>query len=234
MNPSSRPANPSDDSTAVTAKQESGGDLPAVAGAAGASAQTSRSNDDGKRISGHPGSAGEGEELESTRRSKAAVDNRDNRCSSGYYSFEGDSLPNSPLSPRPLTAEKSTQTPSPSCQVMKHALLRVDKAHGGGPATQLQHGSSTSRSSTQQGSAAGDMEAEVVGQELRRIGDDFNRLFLLRGAAGRHRHVVIHPYPLPHVHQEPTVLFCMGILLLVIGRIIYLQSSTNSQDHSQV
>lgn len=30
------------------------------------------------------------------------------------------------------------------------------------------------------------------------------------------------------------MLLCVGLLLLLIGRIIYLQGSTNSQDHSQV
>uniref|UniRef100_A0A3Q1CI15 Uncharacterized protein n=1 Tax=Amphiprion ocellaris TaxID=80972 RepID=A0A3Q1CI15_AMPOC len=63
------------------------------------------------------------------------------RSSSGYFSADGaDSVPSSPLSPKRLTADKATQTPSPSGQVIKHALERMtDEAHGGGPGTQ-QHG----------------------------------------------------------------------------------------------
>lgn len=64
------------------------------------------------------------------------------------------------------------------------------------------------------------MQAEAVGQELRRFGDDFNTLLLLRRVAGGRRHV-IRPIRLPRIHQEPTVLFCVGLLLLVIGRMIY-------------
>lgn len=84
----------------------------------------------------------------------------------------------------------------------------------------LRPGSSPSRSSTRQRNAAGDMQAEAVGQELRRFGDDFNTLLLLRRVAGGRRHV-IRPIRLPRIHQEPTVLFCVGLLLLVIGRMIY-------------
>ncbi|CAB1447188.1 unnamed protein product, partial [Pleuronectes platessa] len=94
-------------------------------------------------------------------------------------------------------------------------------------------GSSRRPSSMLQRDAAEEMQEEAVGQELRRIGDDYNRLLLLRGAAGGRRHVVIHPNQLPQVQQEPTLLLCMGLLLLVIGRLIYMQGGTNLQDHSQ-
>uniref|UniRef100_A0A3B4V919 Uncharacterized protein n=1 Tax=Seriola dumerili TaxID=41447 RepID=A0A3B4V919_SERDU len=62
------------------------------------------------------------------------------RSSSGYFSFDSDSLPSSPLSPRPATVERTTQTPSPTSQVMKHALQRMAEAHGGGARMQQQHG----------------------------------------------------------------------------------------------
>ncbi|KAM6997736.1 bcl-2-like protein 11 [Tautogolabrus adspersus] len=153
------------------------------------------------------------------------------RASSGYFSYDGDSLPSSPLSPRPLTADKATQTPSPSGQVMQHALQRMTEAHGGGPGTQQQYGHSPSVSSPRQRTAAGEMQAEAIGRELRRIGDDFNGL-LLRGMAGRHGRLEVHPNPQPHIQPEPTMLLCVGLLILLIGRIIY--SNTNSHDHSQV
>ncbi|XP_022608671.1 bcl-2-like protein 11 isoform X2 [Seriola dumerili] len=245
MQPPSRPQNRSDGSTAVTARGESEGDPPLV-GAAGAPAQNPSSKDSGERSLGHLGSTGEGEPDSPPRCrtiatspvnsldvfQKRSIFSFSRRSSSGYFSFDSDSLPSSPLSPRPATVERTTQTPSPTSQVMKHALQRMAEAHGGGARMQQQHESSPSPSSTL--NAAGDMQAEAVGQELRRIGDDFNRLLLLRGVAGGHRHVVIHPNQLPQIHQEPAVLLCMGLLLLVIGRIIYYHGSTNSPDHSQI
>uniref|UniRef100_A0A3P9N073 Uncharacterized protein n=1 Tax=Poecilia reticulata TaxID=8081 RepID=A0A3P9N073_POERE len=51
------------------------------------------------------------------------------RSSSGYFSFDCDSLPSSPLSPHPVTADKTTQTPSPTGQVMNHALQRMAVEH---------------------------------------------------------------------------------------------------------
>ncbi|XP_059215300.1 bcl-2-like protein 11 [Centropristis striata] len=243
----SRPPNLPDGSTTVTATQGSGGDQTPT-GAAGQSAQTSRSDDGGERNFGHAVSSGAGEpDSPPWCRTKATspIDNLcvfqtrsifhlPRRASSGYFSSDGDSQPSSPLSPRPVTADKATQTPSPTAQVMNHALQRMAEAHGGGTGAHQQHGPFPSPSSMRQRNAAGDMQTEAIGRELRRIGDDFNRLFLLRGMAGGHRRVVIHPNPLPHIHQEPTMLFCVGLLLLLIGRIIYLQGSTNSQDHSQV
>lgn len=241
MHHPSRPPNHSDGTTTVTPTQGSGGD-PQPVGAAGACAQTSRSNDGGERSFGQPDSTAGGGEPDSPSWCRPkAIDSlsvfqarsiffHSRRASSGYFSFDGDSLPSSPLSPRPGTADKATQTPSPAGQVMKHALQRME-AHGGGPGTHQQHGQSVGPSSTRQRNR--DMQAEEIGRELRHIGDDFNRL-LLRGVADRHRRVVINPNPLPHIHQEPTVLLCVGLLLLMIGRMIYLQGSTNSQNHSQV
>ncbi|KAM7385333.1 hypothetical protein PAMP_001421 [Pampus punctatissimus] len=245
------PPNQPDGSNAVTATDSSGGDPPPV-GAAGASAQSSRSKpatDRGERFV-HPESTGGGEppspswcrpKVISPTDSLSVLKTRSifllprRRSSSGYFSFEGDSLPSSPLSPRPATADKATQTPSPSGQVMNHALRRVAEAHGGGPGSHQQHGIFPSPSSTWQQNAAGDMQAEAIGRELRLIGDDFNRLVMLRPFRVVPRQVVIHPNQLLHNHPEPTVLLYVGILLLLIGRIIYLQGSTNRhQDPPQV
>ncbi|XP_035029153.1 bcl-2-like protein 11 [Hippoglossus stenolepis] len=246
MYPPTRPPNRSDGSPAVTATEESGGDPPRV-GATGAPAQTSRSKNNNSSSSSDTGSSGGGgEPLSPARcRSSSSVDSLDvfqkrsiftspRRHSSGYFSFDSDSLPSTPLSPRPVTADRATQTPSPSGQAMNHALQRMAEAHGGGPGTRRLVGSSPSPSSMLQRDAAEEMQEEAVGQELRRIGDDYNRHLLLRGAAGGRRHVVIHPNQLPQVQQGPTLLLCMGLLLLVVGRLIYMQGSTNLQDHSQV
>ncbi|XP_070696603.1 bcl-2-like protein 11 isoform X2 [Pempheris klunzingeri] len=211
MHHPSRPPNRPDGSTAVRATQGSGGDPPPV-GASGVSAQTTRSDKGGER---------------------SFVFHPPRRASSGYFSSDGDSLPTSPLSPRPMTADKATQTPSPTAQVMKHALQRMAEAHGEGPGAHQQHGHSPSPSSMRPRNAAGDMQTEAIGRELQRIGDDYNRS-LLRGEAGRHGRVVILPNPQPHIHQELAMLLCCAVLLVfLIGRIIYSQSNTNNQDHSQ-
>uniref|UniRef100_UPI0037E92666 bcl-2-like protein 11 isoform X2 n=1 Tax=Semicossyphus pulcher TaxID=241346 RepID=UPI0037E92666 len=233
MHHPSRPPSQLDGSPTVTETEGTGGDPP----------QTSRSDNDGERSFGHPDSTGGGggePDLPSRGRpkpvspvdslgvfQKRSIFHLPRRASSGYFSSDGDSLPSSPLSPRPLTADKATQTPSPTAQVMQHAL----QAHGGGPRTHQQYGPSVS--SPRPRNAAGDMQAEAIGRELRRIGDDFN-ILLLRGMAGRHERVEVQPNPQPHIHQEPTMLLCVSILILLIGRIIYLQGFTNSQDHSQV
>nr|XP_020457321.1 bcl-2-like protein 11 isoform X2 [Monopterus albus] len=233
----SRPPNRSDGSTAVTATEESG-DPPSV-GAAGTSAQSSRSNGGSERSFGHPGSAGGGEPVSPSRcRTKAiapldslsvfhtrSIFHLPRRSSSGYFSNDSDSVPSSPLSPRPVTADKVTQTPSPSSQVMNHALQCMAEAHGGRPGTHRQDASSPSPSSARQQNAIRDMQAEAVGRELRRIGDDYNNHLL--ELADRRRRVV------PRIHQELTIVLCVGILVLVIGQII-LQGSINSQDNSQV
>uniref|UniRef100_A0A674MBG0 Uncharacterized protein n=1 Tax=Takifugu rubripes TaxID=31033 RepID=A0A674MBG0_TAKRU len=63
------------------------------------------------------------------------------RRSSGYFSSDSDSMPNSPLSPRPPTIDSATQTPSPSGQVMLHALERMAQRFGGvGARAQQWHG----------------------------------------------------------------------------------------------
>ncbi|XP_028983283.1 bcl-2-like protein 11 [Betta splendens] len=240
MNPP-RPPNRSDGVTAVTATEEGGGDPPG-AGAAGAP----RSHGGGDRRRGHAELSGdeppEPPEPQSRRRARSispleglgvfqtrSIFHLPRRPSSGYFSSDGDSVPSSPRSPRPATADTSTQTPSPACQVMNHALQRVSEAHGGGAGAQ-QHGSLPSPFSAQQHHSAGDMQAVEVGRELRRIGDDFNNHLL--EVAGRHPWVVIQPIRVPHVHQDPAVVLCLGLLLLVIGRILYSQAGASS--HPQV
>lgn len=240
MHQPSRPQNRSDGSTVVTPTQGSERDPPP----AGACARTSRSDSGGERgaVNASP-SGGREPDSPSRRRTKTippldslgvfqtrSIFHLPRRKSSGYFSSDGESQPSSPLSPRPATADRATQTPSPTGQVMQHALQRMAVEHGGGPGTHQQHGHPTRPSSMRPSNAAGAMQMEAIGQELRRIGDDFNRLLLLRGVAGRNGRVVIRPNPLPHIHQEPAVLLCVGLLLLLIGRII-LQGST---DHSQV
>ncbi|XP_041865845.1 uncharacterized protein LOC121655339 isoform X3 [Melanotaenia boesemani] len=205
---SNRPLNASDGSKEVTTTEYSGGDPPPVVGV---SAQTPSSNYGGERSFSQPG-AGGGEP--------------------GSPSCE--SSPSSPLFTKPVTADKATQTPSPASQVMNHALQRMaDEAHGGGPGTHRQHGLSPNPSSTQQ-NTAGVMQAEAFGRQLRAIGDDYNRLLMQRRLADRRRWDVIPLNLLPHIHQEPVAVFCVGLLLLLMGRFIYLQGSTNSRDHSQV
>ncbi|XP_041645730.1 bcl-2-like protein 11 [Cheilinus undulatus] len=238
MHHPSRPPNRSDGSPAVA--QETGGDLP----------QPSRSDSGGERSFARADSTGggggepdspfwcrntPGSPVDSLgvfqKRSIFHLPPR--RASSGYFSYDGDSLPSSPLCPKPQTADKATQTPSPTGQVMQHALQRMAADRGGGQGTHQLYGHSLSPSSPRQQNAAGDMQTEAIGRELRRIGDDFNGL-LLRGMAARQGRVEIHPNPQPHIHPEPTMLLCVGLLILLIGRIIYLQGYTNSQDHSQV
>ncbi|XP_061141504.1 bcl-2-like protein 11 isoform X1 [Syngnathus typhle] len=132
------------------------------------------------------------------------------RSSSGYFSIEGESLPSSPLSTR---VSAFTQTPSPSAQALEHALARVaEEAHY--PRATLQ-GSSVWRPSAGLGPAAGDMQAVEVGQELRRIGDDYND-YIMRGAARRGAAALQNQLPVLHIHQEPALLLCMGLLVLVI------------------
>ncbi|XP_023131085.1 uncharacterized protein LOC111571898 isoform X2 [Amphiprion ocellaris] len=225
----SRPPNPSHGSAAVAATEGGGAD-PEPVGAAGVSAKTSRLNSTG----GEPDSP-------SWSRAQASLGvfqtrsifHLPRRSSSGYFSADGaDSVPSSPLSPKRLTADKATQTPSPSGQVIKHALERMtDEAHGGGPGTQ-QHGLSLNPSSIWRRNAAGVMREEAFGRELQRIGDEYNRLVLQRRAAGRRPGIYLNL--IPNIHQEPVTVLCVGFLLLLLGRIIYLQGSTNSQDHSQV
>ncbi|KAJ8387295.1 hypothetical protein AAFF_G00157910 [Aldrovandia affinis] len=103
------------------------------------------------------------------------------RSSSGYFSFDYDSLPSSPL----MTHNKSTQTPSPSSQAITHARRRISQVHQNSQDNdmpQAPHRPFRPRSL----SMPADMRREMwVAQELRRIGDELNGLYLYRGVGGR-------------------------------------------------
>ncbi|XP_030603384.1 bcl-2-like protein 11 [Archocentrus centrarchus] len=225
----SRPPKPSDGPTAVTASEDSGGDPPPVCATG---AQTSRLNRESTG-GGEPDSPS----WARTPTSFAAYQSRTifrfpRRSSSGYFSMECDSMPSSPLSPKPMMADKAIQTPSLSSQVLTHALQRMGEVRDEGPETNQQQGHSPSPSRTRQQNAAGDMQAENFGRRLRTIGDEYNQLLLQRRAP--RAPVVLLPNILPHIHQEPITLVCVGLLLILIGRWMYLQGSMNSQDHAQV
>uniref|UniRef100_A0A3Q4AXL5 Uncharacterized protein n=1 Tax=Mola mola TaxID=94237 RepID=A0A3Q4AXL5_MOLML len=107
--------------------------------AAGAPAQISRSDNGGERRS-----SGFGEPDSPSWRGIIPVDSLGvfqtifhlpRSLSIGYFSADGDSLPTSPLSPRPPTADRATQTPSLSGQAMQHALQRMAGLCGGEPGT---------------------------------------------------------------------------------------------------
>ncbi|KAK5615673.1 hypothetical protein CRENBAI_023507 [Crenichthys baileyi] len=232
MHPS-RPPNLRDGSTEVTPAEGAGGD-PA------SSARTPRSSKHRQRSgTEQPGAtAGGGEEPDSPPCSinpaslevfrRRSIFRLPRRSSSGYFSFDCDSLPSSPLSPHPVTADKATQTASPTGQVMNHALQRMAVEHGG---FRL-HGHSLNPYSAWQGNAAREMQSETFGRQLRAIGDDYNN-HLMR-MARRHQQNMVPLNLMPHIQQEPVAMLCVGLLLLLIGRIVYLQGSTNSHDHSQV
>ncbi|XP_069036104.1 bcl-2-like protein 11 isoform X2 [Lepisosteus oculatus] len=102
------------------------------------------------------------------------------RSSSGYFSFDSDSLPSSP----PMSHNKSTQTPSPSSQAIAHAQQRISQEQETSQnhdMPQSPHRPYRPRSL----SMPADMRPEVwVAQELRRIGDEFNSLYLERADTG--------------------------------------------------
>ncbi|XP_032099635.1 bcl-2-like protein 11 isoform X7 [Sapajus apella] len=75
------------------------------------------------------------------------------RSSSGYFSFDTD------RSPAPMSCDKSTQTPSPTCQAFNHYL-------------------SAMASMRQSQAEPAGMRPEIwIAQELRRIGDEFNAYY---------------------------------------------------------
>ncbi|KAF6734469.1 Bcl-2-like protein 11 [Oryzias melastigma] len=228
MHNSSRTPNPSDGSTDVKAAEGSSGGGP-PASVRGARLPAQRSSDGGEHSCAH-----------ATSRRDPDSNNPDlsirgpRRMSSGYFS--NDSLPSSPFLSKPETANKATQTPSPSGQVMSHALQCLS-GPGRGPAMLPTHGSFPNPSRRQQGNAARDMQeeqAEAFGQQLRLIGDEYNRLLMRRRAAARQREDVLPLNLLRHINQEPVTVLCVSLVLLVIGRIMYLQGSSNGQNHSQV
>ncbi|XP_038151601.1 bcl-2-like protein 11 [Cyprinodon tularosa] len=237
---SSRPPNLRDGSTEVTSEEGTEGDPAASARKPRLLKRRERSC---AQQPGAAGTAGGGRDPDSDSPpcsvSPASLDvfrsrsifRPTRRSSSGYFSFDCDSLPSSPLTPHPVTADKATQTASPTGQVMKHALQRMAVEQGGQGATGL-HGHSAIPYSEWEGIAARDMQSETFGRQLRTIGDEYNN-HLLR-MAGRHRRNIVPLNLMPHIQQEPVAMLCVGLLLLLIGRIMYLQGSTSSHDHPQV
>ncbi|XP_036402350.1 bcl-2-like protein 11 [Megalops cyprinoides] len=132
------------------------------------------------------------------------------RSSSGYFSFDYDSVPSSPL----MTHNKSTQTPSPSSQVITHAQRRMPHVHENlqdNETAQIPHRPFRPRSL----SMPADMRPEVwVAQELRRIGDELNRLYTQGG--GRNGRAALAG---GRVNNEPALRLWLSIL---VGRLLQL------------
>ncbi|KAK6328603.1 bcl-2-like protein 11 [Coregonus clupeaformis] len=135
------------------------------------------------------------------------------RSSSGYFSFDSDSVPSSPL----LKDNKSTQTPSPSSQVITHALQRMSQEQETRRDDDVWP-NPLHRYRPRPPPTAGDMRPEtLIGQELNRIGDDFNDLLIHGRLAGRNGQVA--QVNLQQMHQEPAFLLWMGLL---IGRLLQI------------
>ncbi|XP_030628159.1 bcl-2-like protein 11 [Chanos chanos] len=135
------------------------------------------------------------------------------RSSSGYFSFDYDSVPSSPL----MTHNKSTQTPSPTCQVITHALQRMSQVQDSGQNHDV-WAAVPSRYRAHTPPPVGDMQPEVcVGRELRRIGDEFNHLYLQGARAGRNGEAA--PAGLQQGQNEPALLLWVGLL---IGRLLQI------------
>ncbi|XP_067841195.1 bcl-2-like protein 11 isoform X2 [Heptranchias perlo] len=102
---------------------------------------------------------------------------RSSRLSSGCYSLDTDSGQMT----KPTSCDKSTQTPSPACQAIyhaQHALAQAQRSQTRG-IERIQPSQEGSQSVPM------DVQPEVwIGQELRRIGDDFNSFYQI-GRAGR-------------------------------------------------
>ncbi|XP_075902267.1 bcl-2-like protein 11 isoform X2 [Nelusetta ayraudi] len=220
MHRPSRPPTRLEGSAAVTEAAEGSGGVPAEAAAG------SRRLSGGKRGSARPVEPDSPASWRRTLDGLAVFQSRSifqlpRRRSSGYFSLDGDALPSPPASPWPVTADRATQTPSPSGQVMQHALQRVAEARGGSGTSRL-HGLSTSDCSAQPHHAAEDMRVEEVGRELQRIGDDYND-HLLRRERARRRQGVVHPIQLMPLNQELAFVTCAVVLLVLLSRIIFSQ-----------
>ncbi|KAI1896966.1 hypothetical protein AGOR_G00100350 [Albula goreensis] len=135
-------------------------------------------------------------------------------ASSGYFSFEYDSQPNSPL----MTHHKSTQTRSPSCQAIVHAQQRLAQVQENYEI----HLDPRCAFSQQFLSLSADMPSEQwVGRELQRIGDEFNHYYTHR-AGVRNRNDWAAPRHPQRDWRERTlwlwVAFLVGRLLQIILR----------------
>ncbi|KAL0964538.1 hypothetical protein UPYG_G00325320 [Umbra pygmaea] len=132
--------------------------------------------------------------------------------SSGYFSFDSDSIPSSPL----LRNNMSTQTPSPSSQVITHAMQRLSQTQDTrrtNEAWSIPHHPTRPHPPP----IAGDMRPEIlIGQELQRIGDEFNNLFINGRLAARNGQVAQANLQ----YQEPAFLLWLGLLIGRISQII--------------
>ncbi|KAM9727701.1 bcl-2-like protein 11 isoform 2-T2 [Menidia menidia] len=244
MHSPSRPPNLSDGSPEVTATE---GEDPPPAGAVPTSApQTLGSNYAlHERGFARTGVAGGEPDSPSCSRNPAAFGVFRNgplssllrRSSSGYFSYDSGSLPSSPLSPKPATANKATQTPSPASQVLNHALQRMAEELRPLGFHRESAPCSFPRRRRARPSSGGLPMAEVMpiafGQQLRAIGDDYNQLLMQRRAV-RQRQDGLPFNLLHHIRPGPIAILCVGLLVIVMGRIMYSQGSTNSLDHSHV
>nr|XP_015800170.2 uncharacterized protein LOC107375876 isoform X1 [Nothobranchius furzeri] len=234
----SRPPNLCDGSKPLNAAAPSVGGDPSSTGCVPDSERNTHSRE---RSFAHPSSAGEEPESPSWSPNPASLDvfrrrsifRANRRSSSGYFSFESISLPNSPLFPSAETTDQATQTPSLTGQVMNHALHQMAVGHGEGPGTHALHGNAAAPSSTQEQNAMTAMEARTFGRHLRNIGDDYNRLLLRRMEDPRRRNIV-PPNFLPLIHPEPVAMLCVSLLIILIGRLMYSQGRLYDQNNSQV
>uniref|UniRef100_A0A3B5B3B7 Uncharacterized protein n=1 Tax=Stegastes partitus TaxID=144197 RepID=A0A3B5B3B7_9TELE len=173
----------SDESPGSRCPTEGSGADPEPAGAAGASAQKSRSNEE-RSVGQRSSAGGEPDSPPWCPASLGVFQTRSifhlpRRSSSGYFSADGaDSVPSSPLFLKRLTADKATQTRSPSGQVIEHAMGRMaDEAH------------------------------EAVGRALRRIGDDYDRILMVRVRDGQCLCVCVSEEGCGHRQQPPADTF---------------------------
>ncbi|XP_071015653.1 LOW QUALITY PROTEIN: bcl-2-like protein 11 [Oncorhynchus clarkii lewisi] len=210
MSDSSRPQNRSNGTTTLIERGKSGESHPG-----GGAASRAEPSDNPQSCEGDQQSRG-GIMIPNSLlgfQSRSPVFRTLSRSSSGYFTFDSDSIPSSPL----LKDNKSTQTPSPSSQVITHALQRMSRAletwrdYDVWPSPLRPY-------RARPPPTAADMRPEIlIGQELQRIGDEFNNLFIHRRLAGRNGQVA--QGNLHQMHQEPAFLLWMGLL---IGRLLQI------------
>lgn len=203
----SEPRNWSDGLTTVNEKEKSGESHPGVRRASRAETSDTQSHGEGEPSRG-------GITMSNSLlgfHSRSPVFRPLSRSSSGYFSFDSDSLPGSPL----LKHNKSTQTPSPSSQAITHALQRMSQA----PETGRDNETWPSLARPYRPHpppTEGDMQQEtLIGQELQRIGDDFNRLIMQGRLANRNGRVALNL----QMHQE---LGLIQWIELLIGRLLQI------------
>ncbi|KAJ8250811.1 hypothetical protein COCON_G00227330 [Conger conger] len=140
------------------------------------------------------------------------------RSSSGYFSFDFDSVPSSPR----MTDNKATQTPSPSSQAISHAQRRISDVtqnpqHYEMPQAPPRPFRARSLSLPM------DIRPEVwVAQELRRIGDELNHLYL-------HRCALERTLPCDVISLIITLVLNMALVLLPPPLCVWLRFSGGAQ-----